>query len=1314
MNNKLSLIQRQPLNPVGVSILLINDQIIQNSEGNNSQKLSSIRAESISQETLLDYQNKQKLIQGNPSEIIFNQKFKEINLSYHQNLENLQTIANDADKYNKLLNEVTNMLEEEVKSSHDNAILTLQTDWMDTMDSIIENAVHISGIIKDDLNQYSIYKLLSVVGDVHKYWYGFRDTQRYLTSDTDESQNLKFDHRFFKDELNARDRLECVIEFLDPDSAQKAIDSLNNFTTNKGSTLAIAPLSTVQFEDEQQQQQDQDYQELDLNGDQNQDYERQQQDGEEEDNMIIDQDNGNVEMMIEDQDQNNQIMIDEESPNQQAYDFIQNQDSNTNGNNSMAIADPTSQPIDNECIVQIERNEENLQYLEEAYIEKAELLNEPICDSSQSTPAITIENSIILDNPIHTEDHQKLSQEDLKLFYEEPAGVQSTLMATQFLKNASQINKSELQKSLSLRYIKGIKLNLQNQPEEQLLQHKRTRNTITGNQLISSVIDLNMMTTANSLQNDRQLLASFDKQRKVQFSNTLISINNDKSVNLIQEKESRKPSFLLEKCRIQQILLQNVKKQQKNSRNGMITEKSELNKSKKKIILRKEGIVQNQQNQNKLIQNKMQSSMTSLVENENKPTYRMGPKVDYGQNQSPQKIGKKISVFDRLHSGLKRQVLEYSDITLKLGNQNIETNQSLKQLSTRKSPDQAMISPKANKQSNINSQRMQMFQTSLKKKPQGTPAGKLSIIQQKQQHRTMQSNPITRNVSPQRVSKNEMERLVTNYRSTDKDSIKYTQSVQSIERMKKEIQSVFQSPSKCQSPKSRQSSSHRGDKNVVIRLSQDSLARMQKKQYLQQFSGLTNEEIQEINQKRMQQGFRNLKQRYFTSQSSKSLKNNIYTDSNSTSKLDVNTDCQTRTRGDSGNYFISQNQIHQQFDNDILIPTEKIQDFFFMDDEEEQEQYGFSSKKASIAISGNILKEKAKDEEMIKSKEQTQDSKFDSIDLIKGLLKAMQVAHADKNVILFERIKSVISIMAKGSQQKGDENGKDKDENEGDENIKSNKIIMTEIMSLLLKQNKDQQMQKAYTDTFMFLTKYFYQSNSQKLQKFLIFTYKELLKTFLSGRTQSNTINVKFFQTAFEQNPTLGWNFVKMLLKCIVSLKQGKDKTEGQAESRKESVSGDALMESDEKKNKKKDKKKNKKGDDDDEAEGDGSRSNHQRLQAVELFGLLIKESLNHELAREALQKNLQLISTVIIKVIETCDSWKNKKVKKTQQVVILFVKAARTLLNPKNQEPVDKELIRKEGLLIIKAIEKECEKDKQMSNLKGKIKEIKNIIDHL
>lgn len=152
-------------------------------------------------------------------------------------------------------------------------------------------------------------------------------------------------------------------------------------------------------------------------------------------------------------------------------------------------------------------------------------------------------------------------------------------------------------------------------------------------------------------------------------------------------------------------------------------------------------------------------------------------------------------------------------------------------------------------------------------------------------------------------------------------------------------------------------------------------------------------------------------------------------------------------------------------------------------------------------------------------------------------------------------------------------------------------------------------------------------------------------------------------------------------------------------------------MESASKKNKKKE---NAKKDDDEEEDGDGSRSNHQRLQAVELFGFLIKESLNSEQARKALQANLQLISTVIIKVIETADSWKNKKVKKTQAVANLFVKAARTLLNPRGQGDCDKELIRKEGSLIIRAIEKECEKDKQMANLKGKIKEIKVLISNL
>jgi len=40
--------------------------------------------------------------------------------------------------------------------------------------------------------------------------------------------------------------------------------------------------------------------------------------------------------------------------------------------------------------------------------------------------------------------------------------------------------------------------------------------------------------------------------------------------------------------------------------------------------------------------------------------------------------------------------------------------------------------------------------------------------------------------------------------------------------------------------------------------------------------------------------------------------------------------------------------------------------------------------------------------------------------------------------------------------------------------------------------------------------------------------------------------------------------------------------------------------------------------------------------------------------------------------------------------------------------------VLTRQGQIIIKAIEKECEKDKGMSNLKGKVKEIKVIISSL
>ncbi len=79
------------------------------------------------------------------------------------------------------------------------------------------------------------------------------------------------------------------------------------------------------------------------------------------------------------------------------------------------------------------------------------------------------------------------------------------------------------------------------------------------------------------------------------------------------------------------------------------------------------------------------------------------------------------------------------------------------------------------------------------------------------------------------------------------------------------------------------------------------------------------------------------------------------------------------------------------------------------------------------------------------------------------------MAHSDRNLILFERIKTVISMMARGPQAVAAEG-----EEASDESIKENKIVMTELMSQLLKNSKDQQMLKAYQDCFLLLTKTYY------------------------------------------------------------------------------------------------------------------------------------------------------------------------------------------------------------------------------------------------
>ena len=97
------------------------------------------------------------------------------------------------------------------------------------------------------------------------------------------------------------------------------------------------------------------------------------------------------------------------------------------------------------------------------------------------------------------------------------------------------------------------------------------------------------------------------------------------------------------------------------------------------------------------------------------------------------------------------------------------------------------------------------------------------------------------------------------------------------------------------------------------------------------------------------------------------------------------------------------------------------------------------------------------------------------------------------------------------------------------------------------------------------------------------------------------------------------------------------------------------------------------------------------------------------------LARNFALLIGVICKVVQSAESWAQKKVKKTGICVGLFAKAAKVLLS--NEVAVDfkenvKKLISEAGVNLIKELETTIEKDKTMSNLKGKIKEIKKIIE--
>jgi hypothetical protein len=89
------------------------------------------------------------------------------------------------------------------------------------------------------------------------------------------------------------------------------------------------------------------------------------------------------------------------------------------------------------------------------------------------------------------------------------------------------------------------------------------------------------------------------------------------------------------------------------------------------------------------------------------------------------------------------------------------------------------------------------------------------------------------------------------------------------------------------------------------------------------------------------------------------------------------------------------------------------------------------------------------------------------------------------------------------------------------------------------------------------------------------------------------------------------------------------------------------------------------------------------------LLGYLIKECTHNDASKERLAESMKSICAVIIKSIQTADSWKKKKVTKTIQVVNLYTKAAKILAHKGTANAVS--TLREQGLLIIKAIEAEC-----------------------
>jgi hypothetical protein len=191
-------------------------------------------------------------------------------------------------------------------------------------------------------------------------------------------------------------------------------------------------------------------------------------------------------------------------------------------------------------------------------------------------------------------------------------------------------------------------------------------------------------------------------------------------------------------------------------------------------------------------------------------------------------------------------------------------------------------------------------------------------------------------------------------------------------------------------------------------------------------------------------------------------------------------------------------------------------------------------------------------------------------------------------------------------------------------------------MALVLKPTKDAKMHQAYVDVFISLTKHFSESEDPKMVSFVAMTYKELLKKFLGGRgTSAHALNQQFFTRIFEEcNSKLGSSLVKPLLRYVLPTGQ-KGEEIGESE-----VSVSAA----------------------DPSGNKSSRSNHQRLQAIEILNSLVRSSGKNPALLSALGDKIELISNVLVTLLKTAETWQQKKVVKTISALGIYSKLGQSI----------------------------------------------------